>query len=96
MSNAQLLVNQLNEKGLNDIGIAIILMEKALNDIESGNYPDDINISESKEVMLTEMESLINNAKNSALLGIKSSDNLNQQLISYYNEFTRRIENLTV
>ncbi|AME08478.1 hypothetical protein [Bacillus sp. SDLI1] len=96
MSNAQLLVNQLNEKGLNDIGIAIILMEKALKDIESGNYPDDINIIESKEVMLTEMESLINNAKNSALRGIKSSDNLNQQLISYYSEFARRIENLTV
>ncbi|MGG1457808.1 hypothetical protein ABE253_21425 [Bacillus subtilis] len=96
MSNVQLLVNQLNEKGLNDIGIAIILMEKALNDIEAGNHPDDINISESKEVMLSEMGSLINSAKNSTLLGIKSSDNLNQQLISYYNEFAKRIEKLTV
>ncbi|MEA1004883.1 hypothetical protein ACTWKC_17745 [Bacillus sp. 4A_MP3] len=95
MTRVQELVNKLNDKGLNDIGLAIILMEKGLTDLEQGNYSDEVNISESKPLMLQEMKELIDNAKKSSLIGADSSDPIHTSLRIYYEKFANRIEKLT-
>ncbi|MCV0023420.1 hypothetical protein [Bacillus sp. XT-2] len=63
MTRVQELVNELNDKGLNDIGLAIILMEKALTDLEQGNYSDEVNIADSKRLMLKEMMKMQKNPR---------------------------------
>ncbi|MFB0635305.1 hypothetical protein ACEPP6_08400 [Bacillus rugosus] len=95
MTRVQELVNELNDKGLNDIGLAIILMEKALTDLEQGNYSDEVNIADSKRLMLKEMIELIENAKKSSLIGVDSSDHIHNRLSIYYEKFANRIGKLS-